>query len=219
MQRVLEPEVMDTTEEAVDYDSMDHGEVNRGFVADFLSLWDQAEPVLDVGTGTAQIPVELCRQYRPIAVVAIDMAKEMLKVGRENVQRAGLESSIELQLCDAKKMPFGNGSFGAVISNSIVHHIPRPESVLGEIARVVKAGGAIFVRDLLRPESESEVERLVSLYAGECNAHQQQMFGDSLRAALTLAEIRQMVTDLGFDQSSVQQTTDRHWTWSAKKAE
>ena len=34
--RTLEPEVMDTAEEAVDYDAMDHGEVNRRFVGDFL---------------------------------------------------------------------------------------------------------------------------------------------------------------------------------------
>ena len=36
LQGVLEPEVMDTAEEARDYDSMDHSEVNRRFVADFL---------------------------------------------------------------------------------------------------------------------------------------------------------------------------------------
>ena len=32
--RVLEPEVMDTAEEARDYDTMDHSEVNRRFVAE-----------------------------------------------------------------------------------------------------------------------------------------------------------------------------------------
>src|SRR2546425_991525 len=60
--RVLEPEVMDWAEEARDYDAMDHAAVNRAFVADFLAVWDGAGPVLDVGAGTAQIPLELCRQ-------------------------------------------------------------------------------------------------------------------------------------------------------------
>jgi hypothetical protein len=36
--RVLEPEVMDTPEEARDYDAMDHSAVNRVFVADFLAV-------------------------------------------------------------------------------------------------------------------------------------------------------------------------------------
>ena len=60
--RVLEPEVMDSAEEASDYDAMDHSHVNRLFVTDFLTIWKGANPILDVGTGTAQIPIELCRQ-------------------------------------------------------------------------------------------------------------------------------------------------------------
>jgi hypothetical protein len=56
---------------------------------------------------------------------------------------------------------------------------------------------------------------LVQTYAGEANTHQQKMFDDSLRAALTLEEIRDMVQKLGFDPASVKQTTDRHWTWAA----
>ena len=35
--RTLEPEVMDTAEEAADYDAMDHSEVNRVFVDDLLA--------------------------------------------------------------------------------------------------------------------------------------------------------------------------------------
>ena len=53
--RVLEPEVMDSAEEAHDYDAMDHGTVNRLFVEDFLAGWDGSNPILDVGTGTAQL--------------------------------------------------------------------------------------------------------------------------------------------------------------------
>jgi ubiquinone/menaquinone biosynthesis C-methylase UbiE len=127
-----------------------------------------------------------------------------------------LEARLRLELCDAKSLPYADSTFGAVISNSIVHHIPEPKSVLAEIVRVVQAGGTVLVRDLLRPPDEATVERLVARYAGEANRHQQQMFGDSLRAALTLAEIRQMVAELGYDPATVQQTTDRHWTCQLK---
>src|SRR5437764_5804434 len=99
--RVLEPEVMDTLAEARDYDAMDHSQVNRAFVADFLAVWDGRGPVLDVGTGTALIPVEYCRQSPTGNVVAIDAAEHMLAVARENVRRAGLESRIAVQLVDA----------------------------------------------------------------------------------------------------------------------
>ncbi len=253
--RILETEVMDSAEEASDYDAMDHSQVNRVFVADFLHFWKRvATPlalkgdglgvresissplalegeglgvrgaILDVGTGTTQIPIELCRQSIPssdlgkeagVSVVGVDMADHMLEVGRGNVARAGLAAHIKLQHADAKALPFPDGSFAAVISNSIVHHIPQPAAVLAEMTRVVQRGGVLFVRDLLRPATDAEVERLVQLYAGDANAHQKKMFDDSLRAALTLPEVRALVAPLGFDPAGVQQTSDRHWTWTA----
>lgn len=220
LSRVLEPEVMDTADEARDYDSMDHSAVNRAFVADFLAIWrDGAGPVLDVGTGTAQIPIELCRQRPGARVVAIDAAEQMLAVGRANVSAAGLAGHIRLERCDAKRLPHGDGEFGAVISNSIIHHIPEPLAVLAEMVRVLRPGGWLLVRDLLRPDDEATLRRLVDLHAAGANAHQRQMFGDSLHAALTVAEVRAMVSGLGYPPDEVRQTTDRHWTWTARKPE
>jgi ubiquinone/menaquinone biosynthesis C-methylase UbiE len=219
--RILEPEVMDTPEEARDYDAMDHSTVNRVFATDFLKVWPGHLPVLDVGTGTAQIPIEVCRQATAagtaIGIHGIDLAEEMLLVGRENVRRQGLRNQIDLSCCDAKTMPFADEAFGAVISNSIVHHIPEPARVFVEMVRVVIRGGLLFVRDLLRPPDQATLDRLVRLYAGEANEHQRQMFADSLRAALTLEEVRGLVVPLGFAAATVQQTSDRHWTWSAMK--
>lgn len=217
--RVLEPEVMDTAQEAVDYDAMDHSEVNRLFVSNFLefaeSIGTKPRTVLDVGTGTAQIPIELCRQApNQYEILAIDLAEEMLKLGRENVANAGFESSISLQKVDAKSLPFEDGQFDAVISNSIIHHIPEPIESMREMIRVVKAGGVIFIRDLMRPEASDEVGHLVSTYAGDENAHQQQLFRQSLHAALTVEEVRKILATLSYPVEWVRATSDRHWTLS-----
>src|SRR5579871_4977433 len=95
--RVLEPEVMDSPEEARDYDAMDHSTVNRLFVTDFLAIWRGGVPILDVGTGTAQIPIELCSQSPRAQVLAIDLAENMLTLGQENVRRAGFQDRLHLQ--------------------------------------------------------------------------------------------------------------------------
>ena len=213
--RVLEPEVMDSAEEAHDYDAMDHSQVNRVFVTDFLASWNGEGPLLDVGTGTSQIPIELCLRAPKAQIVAIDLAEHMLKVGRENVRKAGFSQRIRLERQDAKHLPYPDHSFAAVISNSIVHHIPDPAKVLAEMVRVTRPGGLLFVRDLLRPPGDEIVRHLVSTYAGDANAHQQKMFEASLRAALSLEEIRALVFALNFEPTTVQQTTDRHWTWRA----
>lgn len=224
LERRLEPEVMDTSEDAHDYDTMDHSTVNRVFVDDFLDfarangfeprLTNPANPLrlLDVGTGTAQIPIELCR--RPVAcrVVAIDLAAEMLKLANRNITQAGLSNSIQTACIDAKQMPYPTGSFEAVVSNSIMHHIPQPDSVLAEMIRVLRNGGLLFVRDLLRPNSLTEVDHLVATYAGKENAHSQQLFRDSLHAALSLMEVRDLAVVYDIPAEAVSQTSDRHWT-------
>ncbi len=214
LSRILEPEVMDTPEEARDYDSMDHSQVNRVFIADFLAIWNRQSPILDLGTGTALIPIEFCRQSSKGVIVAVDAAAHMLKLAEANVLRAGFKSRISCRLADAKRMGFTDGTFPAVMSNSIVHHIPEPRSVFTEIARIVEPGGTVLVRDLLRPNDEATLRHLVETYAAGANDHQKKMFAESLHAALTVDEVKDLVACVGFDPLGVRQTTDRHWTWT-----
>src|SRR5262245_36565304 len=184
--RILEPEVMDSLAEAVDYDSMDHAGVNRLFAEDFLTVAPDRLAgratcrVLDVGTGTAQIPIEICRRRNDLRVTAIDLAAHMLQIAQRNVIAAGMTAQIKLEQIDAKGLPYGDAEFEAVISNSIVHHIPEPSLAFREMVRVVRQGGSLFVRDLLRPPDMQTLERLVAVYAGDANEHQRQMFHDSL---------------------------------------
>jgi ubiquinone/menaquinone biosynthesis C-methylase UbiE len=212
---------MDTEAEAVDYDSMDHSEVNRVFVEDFLQEAQSRVPdtmsrtpweVLDVGTGTALIPIELCRRNLTCRVIAVDLAEQMLKLAVRNIATAGYSPRIFPQRADSKKLPFADGSFDAVISNSILHHIPHPRIAAAEMLRVLRPGGLFFVRDLLRPRNTIEVDSMVMAYAGGANAHQQQMFRDSLHAALTLEEVRELLQSIGASPDWASQTSDRHWT-------
>ena len=215
--RVLEPEVMDTPEEAEAYDAMDHTEVNRAFVTDFLAAGDIHGLVLDLGTGTAQIPVELCLRHDDCYVMAADASVQMLDLARYNIEIAGLIERIQLDHSDAKQLPYRDEYFVAVMSNSLIHHLPDPSVALKEAIRVVEPGGLLFFRDLFRPETDEDVRRLVQAYAGDEDERQRQMFEDSLRAALTVDEMRSLVAALGFDPETVQATSDRHWTWSAHK--
>lgn len=216
--RTLEPEVMDTQEDAMEYDAMDHSHVNRVFVEDLLQCEPLGRDVLDVGTGTALIPVELCARNEDVRVMAYDASVEMLEVARFHLESKGLMQRIQLQFGDAKTMIFQDAYFDTVMSNSIVHHIPEPEIVIAEMVRVLRPGGLLFVRDLYRPDTEAEVEHLVDTYARGETDYSRQLLRQSFRAALRLDEIQAMVGRLGFPASTVTMTSDRHWTWNARKA-
>lgn len=215
--RTLEPEVMDTPAEALAYDQMDHAEVNRAFVNDFLEDSPPQGEVLDLGAGTGQIPIELCSRGDVYRVLAVDLSASMLDVAKVKIALAEYAQLIKLDLVDAKRLPYADGRFAAVMSNSIVHHVPHPEQVLAEAWRVLAAGGLAFFRDLLRPADDAAVAHLVETYAAGANAHQRQLFADSLRAALTLEEVKVLLDGLGLDAHSARQTSDRHWTWSQRK--
>jgi ubiquinone/menaquinone biosynthesis C-methylase UbiE len=225
---------MDSDQEAKEYNEMDHSEVNRRFVKDLLafarSIADsetetdadsdiecELGDVLDMGTGTALIPIELCKQHPDCRVMAIDMAVSMLDLARYNVEAQTMTERITLAQIDAKQMGFENGQFDVVMSNSIIHHIPEPNDCLIEMVRVTGDGGILFVRDLMRPDDLETLEGLVQAYAGEETEYSRKLFRDSLHAALSLDEIRSLVSDYGFDPATVEATSDRHWTWAAVK--
>ena len=220
LHRILESEVMDTLEEAFEYDSMDHSQVNEVFCSDFFAArnLNDGVQVLDVGTGTAQIPIAMCKRNSGLKITAIDLAESMLTLGNKNIQTARLEDSITLVQIDSKKMPYPDESFDQVISNSIIHHIPNPLECFKEMIRVTKKDGLLFIRDLLRPFSLVELQNIVNLHAGDATPKQKQLFTDSLHASLSLAEVREMVKRFGFEAFTVIQSSNRHWTFTARKS-
>jgi ubiquinone/menaquinone biosynthesis C-methylase UbiE len=217
--RILEKEVMDSDLESSEYDGMDHSAVNQQFAEDLLAVEPRLGDVLDLGTGTAQIPVAICQREPDCRIMAADSSASMLDLARYNLELGGVVNRIQLTQVDAKKLPFSDAMFDTVISNSLLHHLPVPKLALVEAMRVCKPGGRLFFRDLIRPETDELVQSLVATYAGDENEYQQQMFDDSLRAALTVEEVRALIHEMGFDPETVQQSSDRHWTWTAKKPE
>ena len=213
--RTLEPEAMDTVQEALEYDRMDHAEVNSRFARDFLAEHGMCRggTILDVGTGTARIPIEVARLDPGARLLAIDLSMPMIEIAERNIGSAGLKERISLKKVDAKGLADPDGSYEAVISNSIVHHIPDPRMALAEMARLVEPGGTLFCRDLVRPDTETDVESLVERYAGGEAGSGRDLLAASLNAALTLREVQDIVGSLGLPPAGVTMTSDRHWTW------
>lgn len=212
MKRILEPEVMDTWEEATEYDAMDFIEVNKAFAQKAIEIGPKKGLILDAGTGTARIPIFICQECLEWQIIGIDLSQNMLIIGNKNIKEAGLEKQIKLELVDGKNLPYPDHNFDAVISNSIVHHLPDMLPFWREVKRVLKPGGGIFIRDLLRPENEQITEEFVNKYAAECNDRQQGLFRDSLKAAFTVDEVKEAIEAVGLKGVKIYQSSDRHWT-------
>ena len=212
MNRIVEQEVMDTAEAAEAYDAMEHGEVDNAFVERVLALGAKNGHFLDVGTGPAQIPILLAQRCPEIRITAIDLSKEMLKIAKRHIAAAALTSRVTLEHVDAKALPYPDNTFDGIISNSIVHHIHDSLRAMQEMSRVVKPGGLVLIRDLVRPETPEAAQAFVDTYAAEDTPYQQKLYYDSFLAAFTIAEVNEMLAQMDLQGAVVVQSSDRHWS-------
>lgn len=93
--------------------------------------------VLDVGCGRGAFLGSIRSSARRCGIDPSPRAIEQAK--RDN-------PSCEFQVASAEKLPFPDGSFDAVYSLEVIEHVAQYQQMLGEIARVLKPGGVLFVQ-------------------------------------------------------------------------
>ena len=132
--RILEPELMDTAEDAHEYDAMDHSIVNAQFVTDLLeaiSDWSlkrpEESPTSFKSSTSAPAPPKSPSNWCAARIAFISRPSTRRKTcSRWHARmwpRPAYRGRITIALGDAKSLPFDAAAFPVVISNSIVHHI------------------------------------------------------------------------------------------------
>jgi ubiquinone/menaquinone biosynthesis C-methylase UbiE len=108
-------------------------------LVDRLAL-DPSDSVLDVACGTGIVARVASSRLGPGGrVVGLDWDDEMLEVARSVSWRA--RPAIEWRKGDATDMPFPDGRFDAVLCQQALQFFSDPDAALGEMARVLGAGG------------------------------------------------------------------------------
>jgi demethylmenaquinone methyltransferase/2-methoxy-6-polyprenyl-1,4-benzoquinol methylase len=118
-----------------------------------LSYLKQANPqsILDVATGTADVAIMAAKTLRPAAVKGIDIANQMLDLGRVKIKNEGLESVVTLETGDSENLRFTDNSFDAVTVAFGVRNFENLEKGLAEMLRVLRPGGRVVILEFSRP--------------------------------------------------------------------
>ena len=109
--------------------------------------------LLDVATGTADLAIEMVRQGKAGAVIGIDIANEMLDIGRLKLRKRALDSRIDLRYGDSENLPFDGNTFDGMAVAFGVRNFENLQKGLEEIARVLKPGATAVVLEFSKPRA------------------------------------------------------------------
>lgn len=212
MDRILEPELMDDPRQAEAYARADFEKENQGFVERFNEYFSEFAQgtVLDLGCGPGDIPIRFAKLHPACQVIGIDASAPMIQLGAQAVRDAGLAGRITLR-CERYEEVAGARIADAVISNSLLHHLPNPLQFWQKIRQLVKPGAPVLVMDLLRPESPEAAQAIVDQYAANEPDILRRDFYNSLLAAFTEDEIGSQLARMNLTRLLIDVPDDRHW--------
>ena len=108
-------------------------------------------PILDVGTGTADLALTLAQRWPDIPITGVDLTQEMLALGRRKVAARRVDGQIALVRGNALALPYPDASFAAVVSAFTLRNLADPLQALAEMRRVVVPGGCVLCLELAQP--------------------------------------------------------------------
>lgn len=107
--------------------------------------------VLDVATGTADMPILMMKLLQPDQITGIDISEGMLELGKQKIIKAGLEKTVHLHTGDGELIHFPDASFDAVTVAFGVRNFQNLEKGLSEMQRVLKQGGKLVILEFSKP--------------------------------------------------------------------
>ena len=127
--------------------------IDRGWRKQAVAMLAKYNPtrILDVATGTADLALVTAKTLQPEKLVGVDIAEEMLAIGREKVEAEGLSETVTLQRGDAEKLPFSDNQFDGALVAFGVRNFEDLQKGLQSIHRVLRPGSPLIVLEFSRP--------------------------------------------------------------------
>ncbi len=116
-----------------------------------LKSHEPLELIVDIATGTADLALETAKRIDVKQIIGVDIAQEMLDIGRKKIDKKALGETISLELGDSEDLRFEDSSVDAVTVAFGVRNFENVSKGLSEIYRVLKPGALLIVIEFSKP--------------------------------------------------------------------
>ena len=138
------------------YDVLNHrlsGDIDKRWRRKAIAQLAPFRPqkLLDIATGTGDFALLAARMLQPQQLIGADISEGMMAVGRQKVQRQGLEKIISFRREDCMQLSFADESFDAVTAAFGIRNFKDLDTCLRELHRVLRPGGHLSIVELSAP--------------------------------------------------------------------
>ena len=121
--------------------------------------------MLDIATGTGDFAILAAQMLHPEQLVGADISEGMMEIGRQKVQRMGLDKVISFETQDCLHLGYEDETFDAVTAAFGIRNFQNLDQGLSEMCRVLKKGGHLCIVELTTPVS-FPMKQLFRIYSG-----------------------------------------------------
>ena len=138
------------------YDTLNHRlswNIDRGWRRKAIRQLAPFNPLsmLDIATGTGDFAILAAQMLHPEKLVGADISEGMMQIGRQKVERLGLEHVIRFEKEDCTNLSYPDAAFDAVTAAFGIRNFADLDRGLSEMCRVLKKGGHLSIVELTQP--------------------------------------------------------------------
>lgn len=156
------------------YNPVEQARIERTLDELLAAVGGATPSVCDFGAGTGNLSFKFL--LRGCRVTAVDVSARSLDILAQKARAAG---HLSVRILEGGHIPFPDDTFDLVVTYSVLHHVPDYLFAVGEMARVLRPGGILYV-DHEANESAWHPDRHLSTYRSETRltflAHLWQLF-------------------------------------------
>ena len=216
MQRVPEPELMDDADQARAYAAADFTAGDQQTIALIRALVSEtatgASParVIDLGCGPGNITLRLGEVFPEAELIGVDGADAMLKLAR--ARASAQDCRVQFLECPLQRLNDSPlvGTADLIVSNSLLHHLHQPDLLWMLTRTLARPGCRVLHRDLRRPASPAELDRLQRRHLPDAPQVLIDDFRASLAAAFEPEEVESQLRNAGLTRLTVVAEDDRY---------